>query len=479
MSIRRSLAWAFSGQFTAFIIHFTGLIIISRLLSPREIGIYAIAMAALGIAQVFTTFGVASYIIREQELTPGTLESAFTVNAVLVAGLSVVLVGVSFAAGPLLDAPEAGSVLRIIAISNLLAIINFRPSVMLQREMQFKQLSFIGVVNTLVQTVATISFALAGASYMSAAYGVLCAALAGTALTAALGRHHISFGLSRAHWRPITTFGFQMMSVSGVATMTGKMSDLLLGRILGVTALGLYGRASSLNDMIFNNLYGTATRVVFVQLSKDYRERGDWRGTYLRSFAMITAFMWPVLLGLAILARPVIMLLYGERWLPAALPLSALMVAQFIGVAFGMNWELFVLRGETGRQARYEVTRLVLGIPIFAVGCLFGIVAAGMSKIFDALIGLFVYYPHVNRLAYLKGGEIPQIYWTSAVLTLVAVVPSAGVMTIYGWSPHTPLALITGAVLLGIAFWLIAIFAMRHPLRDEMVLLARRLRPAL
>ena len=58
-----------------------------------------------------------------------------------------------------------------------------------------------------------------------------------------------------------------------------------------------------------------------------------------------------------------ILLLYGEQWLAAALPLSALMVAQFIGVAFGMNWELFVLRGETGRQARYEVARLVLGVP--------------------------------------------------------------------------------------------------------------------
>jgi O-antigen/teichoic acid export membrane protein len=281
-----------------------------------------------------------------------------------------------------------------------------------------------------------------------------------------------------ARWRPITTFGLQMMSVSGVAMMTGKLSDLVLGRMLGVTALGLYGRASGLNDMIFSNLYGTVTRVVFVQLSKDYREDKDWRGTYLRSFAMITAVMWPALIGIAILAGPVIRLLYGERWLPAALPLSALMVAQFVGVAFGMNWELFVLRGETARQSRYEIIRLVFGIPIFAVGCLFNILTAALSKILDALIGLVVYYPHVGRLANLQKGRVPAIYRDSAILTVAAVLPSAIVMTFYRWSPLAPLPAVFGAVLLGMIFWLIVVVILRHPLRDELLVLSQQLRLA-
>lgn len=475
MSVRRSLAWAFSGQFVAFAVQFLGLIVISRLLSPREIGVYAIAMAALGIAQVFTTFGIASFLVRESELPQSTVDTAFTVNAVLVCCLTCILTGVSFAAGPLLGAPQAGSVLRVVAISNLLAIVNFRPAALLQREMQFKQLSMINVANVSTQTLATIGFALIGSSYMSSAYASLISGATVTVLTQILGHRHIRLRFSLAGWRPITKFGLQMLSVSGIAMLTGKLSDLLLGRILGVTALGLYGRASGLSAIIFDNLYGTATRVVFVQLSKDYREGGDWRQTYVRSFSMITAVMWPCLIGIAVLSRPIIYILYGERWLPAALPLSALMVAQFIGVAFGMNWELFVLRGETGRQARYEVARLVFGVPIFAIGCLVNLLSAALAKIVDALIGLILYYPHVRRLAQIDAFVVPVIYRDGAILTLVSVVPAMLAMAFYGWSPETPPVVLVIAIVSGVALWFGALMLMRHPLYDEWRTFQRRL----
>ena len=70
---------------------------------------------------------------------------------------------------------------------------------------------------------------------------------------------------------------------------------------------------------------------------------------------MITALMWPALIGLAILSGPVVLLLYGAKWLPAALPLSALLVAQFIGVSFGMNWE--TVRANGARPAGSRATR--------------------------------------------------------------------------------------------------------------------------
>ena len=467
MSLRRSLAWAFSGQFTSFAVQFVGSIIVARLLGPREIGIYAISMAAIGIVQIFATFGLAAYVVRETELTDDMLNGAFTVNALLAIALTVIIAGLSFVAGPLLGVPEAGSVLRIVAFGNLFSIATFRPSAMLQREMRFKQLSIISVTNGLMQASSTVLFAWIGASYLSPAYGSLVAGTVGTALTLFFGCNHVNFRCSLSSWRSITKFGMQMMSVSGVAMFSGRLSDLILGRLLGVAALGLYSRASSLSGQIFENLYGTATRVIFVQLSKEYREGGDWSGTFLRGFSMITAVMWPLLLGIAVLSRPAILILYGERWLPAALPLAVLMIGQFVVVGFGMNWELFVIRGETGRQARFEIARMVVGVPIFAVGCFFSLFGASLGKLADALIGLLLYYPHVRRLAEIGPYEVPTIYGRSIVLTLVAVAPSVVVMFMYNWSAHLPIAVLFSAVGLGIAFWLVAVLRMPHPLGDE------------
>lgn len=280
---------------------------------------------------------------------------------------------------------------------------------MMQREMQFKQLSVISMASGIVQTVATIYFAVFGAGFMSPAYASVVSGIVGVLMTLLFGHRHSGFRLSLAGWRPITVFGLQMMSVSGVAMLASRLSYLILGRMLGVAALGLYARASNLSNMIFEYLYGTATRVVFVKLSKDYREGGNWRFTFLRSFAIITACMWPFLIGLAVLSRPVIYILYGARWLPAAWPLSILLIAQFFVLAFGMNWELFVIRGETGRQSRFEIARMAFGLPVFAIGCLFSITAASIGKLVEALVGLIVYYPHVRRLAEIGAREVPAI----------------------------------------------------------------------
>ena len=309
---------------------------------------------------------------------------------------------------------------------------------------------------------------------MSAAYGGLIGQSLGTGLTVLVGRRHTSFSLSVTGWRAMTAFGLQLMSVGGVALLVGRLCDLILGRQRGVAALGLYSRANSTSGLIFENIYGTAARIVFVQLSKDYRETGELRPVFLRSFQIITAVMWPLLTGFAILSGPAVLLLYGEKWLRAAGPLSILLIAQVITLAFGMNWELFVLRGETARQTRYEMTRSATGLALFTIGCHFGLAAAAGSRIIDSVVGLILYAPHVRRLANLRAGEMGRSYRDGAILTMAAAWPALMLMTTYRWSANTPLALVFGAVGVGVACWAIAIAAMRHPIREEAVLLLQR-----
>ena len=467
MSMRRSLSWAFSGQFTNFAVTFLGSIVIARILSPAEMGIVAIAMAGFGIMAVFTSFGVGSYVIRDLDLQRETLETAFTVNAVLACILSLLLLLLSLGAGLILGEPRAASVLQVVAISNLLGIVSFRPSTMMQREMRFKRLSLIGVLSSMVSTVSTVALAEAGFSYMSVAYGGFMGAVVTAMVTFAMGRRHAGYRLSLAGWRPMTTFGLQMMSIGGVAVLVGRLCDLILARSLGVAALGLYARANSLSGQIFDNLYGTATRVLFVQLSKDLREKGELRTTFVRALKIITALMWPFLAGLALLSRPAMLLIYGEKWLAASAPLSILLVAQIITLGFGMNWELFVLRGESGRQMKFEMTRSVSGLLLFSLGSLISLSAAAASRVADSLVGLFLYTPQVRRLAETKSYEILGIYAQSAVLTVLATAPALGVMIRYDWSARTPLSLVFLAVFAGVAAWAAGLILFDHPLKEE------------
>jgi O-antigen/teichoic acid export membrane protein len=258
-----------------------------------------------------------------------------------------------------------------------------------------------------------------------------------------------------------------MITISGVAQITQRLSEIILGAVLGLAALGVYTRASSLASLMFMNLYGTATTVIFSQLSKLFRETGVIRDTFLRGLEMILALMWPLLIGLAILSRPVIHVLYGSKWDAAAIPLSLLLVAQFLVLSFGMNWELFVLRDMTAQQTKYEVSRSVAGLVFFSVGCFFGLGAAALGRIADAVVGAIIYLPKMAKLADAKQSEFATIYLKSGALTAAGIGPSLVLMIANGWSPKTPLPMTILSILLGIALWAATLKLLNHSLLGE------------
>src|SRR3954470_20714151 len=108
MSVRKSLVWAFSGQLLTFAITFGGSVIVARLLSPREMGVYAAAGAISGVISFVTAFGLGAYIIRETDLTEIKIASAFTINALLSVVLAAAIFAVSFWGGDFLGDPGVG-----------------------------------------------------------------------------------------------------------------------------------------------------------------------------------------------------------------------------------------------------------------------------------------------------------------------------------------------------------------------------------
>ncbi len=176
VSVRKSVAWAFSGQFISFAVTFVGSIVMARLLSPGEMGVYAIATAVLGILQIVSAFGVGAYVVRETHLSGDILNSAFTLNTILAVLLSLMIFIAGFGGAWLFGDAGAERVTRLLALGPLIGVFTFRPAVMLQREMQFKAISIINVLNALSSALVMVIAAVLGASYMSLAYGALAAA---------------------------------------------------------------------------------------------------------------------------------------------------------------------------------------------------------------------------------------------------------------------------------------------------------------
>jgi O-antigen/teichoic acid export membrane protein len=468
MSVRRSLAWSYGAQAFVFVVGFTASVLVARILGPYDMGIFALGMSTAGVLSILSAFGIAPYLMRHEEPDALVKATSFTINAILnllvaSAILAIALVGPSFGLNH-----AAARVLSLLSLAPIAAIFEFLPSTFLQREMKFRLLSLLSMGRAICSSVLLLGSAWVGAGSMSPAIAIVGSSFAIALAINVVARRHASVRIAVRGWREITRFGLQMMSIGGLAILVQRSSELILARLLGVVSLGVYSRASSLSNQIWDNVYGLGTRVIFARMAEEQRATGTVRVTFLRGAAMMTALIWPLTMGIAVLSGPLVHMLYGDAWSAAAAPLSILLLAQAVALAFGMNWELCVLRNRTGWQARNEAIRAVTGLAAFTLGSSVSLVGAAAGRVVESLTGLALYGPTMREMAGTSPGELARVYRQGAVLALVAVGPSAILMAAHEWSVQTSWETIVGAICLGIALWFAALWWFSHPLLEEL-----------
>ncbi len=474
-SVRKSLAWMGITQGLQFFLQFGGSVVIARLLTPYDMGVFTVAVSIVGLLATVRAFGLQGYFVRAADLTAEVQASLFTLNAVMALVLALAIAGLSILGGALLQEDEVRHLLLVMALVPLLSIFEFLPSAGVEREGQFRAIAILSLARTLVSTAVMICLAFAGYSYMSLAYGQVASALVSLTGFNIVGRRYARLRLGLDQWRDITRYGLQILAINGVNSISSRLSELVLARLLGLSALGLFSRASGLYSILWDNVHLTIARILFVDFSKQRREGLSLREGYLRVLHMMTALLWPAFTGLAIISGPLVQLLYGKAWAAAALPLSLLSVAAIPLVSISMTYEVFVVCGETGRQAKFEFVRSGVSLAMFCAGCLISLTGAAAAKICEALFVVGLYRPHLERLTETRLADYVPIYRKAALLSLVASGPSAVTMTLNDWSPAAPLAQVAAGVLLGILGWVVCLRSLCPPLYGEGRLLVARL----
>lgn len=123
---------------------------------------------------------------------------------------------------------------------------------------------------------------------MSIAWGTLASSVVGGALTIAAGRRHFSVRTSLTHHRRVVGFGLRMLSITIVASVSIRLSELFLGQIAGLAALGLFSRASGLNNLLWDNIHAVIARVITFDFAQQRRTKGEYQASYLRVMVVVT-----------------------------------------------------------------------------------------------------------------------------------------------------------------------------------------------
>lgn len=473
MSVRTAAAWAMSSQYFAFTINFVSSIYLARhWIGPDELGLFSIAFAATALIAVLQDFGITRYIAGEADLTRAKIGTAFSLSLVVAWGIALLSIALAWPMAAIYGQPRLIPLMLVIGASYLIVPLAIVPTALRQRAMDFKSNTLIEVGAALANAVVSIHLARQGLGAVALAWGAFAQQVARAAISQWRSGFLFPWPMRFAGARPVLAFGggSSLLVLSG--SLGGRLPDLVLGRLSGEAPLGLFARASGLAAQLRTLVSGAVASVFYPAFAR-VRDSGEPLGPpYQRVVASYCAITWPAMAGLAVLAEPLIRLIYGERWLGAAPLLQWVALSQICLVALPLHVELPILLGRMKALIRRNVLDTLASIVLLAIGAWFGLEQAAASRLVYGVVWFAIYAGFLQRLIGFDWPAMLAIYARSAIVTFAAILP---LLVIYvAW--ESPASLTLGPMLAGsaagVVCWLVALRLCGHSAFDEITGLA-------
>ncbi|MGB7757403.1 MAG: lipopolysaccharide biosynthesis protein, partial [Salinisphaera sp.] len=392
-SIRVALMFSGAQQYTDFLITFPSIMILSRLLTPAQVGVYSVAVAFVNLVHMLRDFGTTEYLVQVKTLDRDTTRSAFTVTLVIAWTLAAAI----FLASPLIadffNEDGLGNVLRILSITYLLLPIGSTTSALLVRDMQFGIRYKINTTELVVQNVVTISLAWYGWGYYSPAWGAVAGMVTTVLGCLYWGRHHRIRGIGLKQWRPVLEFGSKK-TFGTIMTQLGEGApDFVIGRLLGFAQVGMFSRGYGLVRMFNENLSGAISAVSYSAFSQQHRDGGSASSLFLRSITYITGVGWPFLGFASLMSFPIIRVFFGDQWDAAAPILRYLAMASALSLLVLQYQNLLTAVGRVGLATLWMTAWQILTVGALSAGAFISITAVAVALVpatAIAVAGVFV-----------------------------------------------------------------------------------------
>ncbi|MFM2372229.1 MAG: hypothetical protein RIS85_1951, partial [Pseudomonadota bacterium] len=188
---------------------------------------------------------------------------------------------------------------------------------------------------------------------------------------------------------------------------------------------------------------------------------------YLRVMAAYTGVTWPAMAGIAVLAEPLIHLLYGERWLAAAPLLTWIALSQICYVALPLNADLPVLMGRMKPLMRRMILETIISVALIGLTAPFGLQWVAISRVIHGVFWVIIYAPLLKQVLDLRWRDLGMIALRSAIVTVAAVAPLLVSYSLWNGPAQAGLLQASSMIAAGIALWFLALRLICHPLYDE------------
>jgi O-antigen/teichoic acid export membrane protein len=383
------LAWSFIDNLVVKGFQFAIGIILARILSPREFGLIGMVTIFIAISQSFVDSGFSQALIRKKDCTQADYSTVFYFNLVIGIVIYIVLFFCAGAISTFFTEPILRPLVQVVGLSIVLSSFGLIQSTIIMKEINFKLQAWVSFSACMLSGIIAIVMAYNG-------YGVWSLVVL-TLSRFGLNSLFLWFGNK---WRPLWTFsshsfkelfsyGSKMLASGLLNTIFENIYYVVIGKYFSAVDLGYYTTADKFNALPSKNITEVIQRVSFPVLSRMQDDKVKLKANYrllIRSTMLIT---FVLMIGLAAVARQMILTLIGAQWLPSVVYLQMLCFVGMFYPLHALNLNMLQVQGRSDLFLRLEIIKKILIIPVMIIGIMYGIkiMIVGMM-----VITLIAYY---------------------------------------------------------------------------------------
>lgn len=462
--------WSSIDRFTTQGIQFVFSILIARLLLPSDYGVVAMLGIFLAISQTFVDSGFSTALVRKLDRTDTDFSTVFYFN--IAVGLFFYLV--LWVASPYIAAfyrtPLLEDVTKVVALTLVFSSFSGVQSAKLTIAIDFKTGAKISVTVTLLSGAVGLWMAYRGYGVWALVVQSVSGSLMRTALLWLFVRWMPKLVFSWRSFREMFSFGSKLLTSRLLDTVYNNVYTLVIGRCFSSATLGVYSRADSLAQYPSFNLTSVLQGVTFPVLCSIQNEPERLADIYKRFLRLSAFVVFPLMVGLAAVADPLIRLLLTDRWVGAIYLLQIVCFAMMWYPIHAINLNLLQVKGRSDFFLKLEVIKKIQGVIVLCATIPLGIVAMCYGRIFGSLLSLVWNTYYTRKL-------IGYGYWEQ-MRDLLHILAHALLMGVLVWGVvqwlETPWLQLVAGILLGAAYYVGGAMLLRFDELRELVSLVRK-----
>lgn len=420
------MVWTALQRYSTMLIQFISGIILARLLSPYDYGCIGMLTIFMVLAEAFIDGGFGSALIQKKNPTQEDYSTIFFWNL----GMAAVMYAILYFCAPVISRfykiPLLCPVLRVQALVLFIYAFNIIQKNQLRKKLNFKILSIITIVTSIVALVVTIIMAHQGLG--------VWALVAQNLLTAAIPALAFWFYVK---WRPILVFswesfkelfgfGFYMFLTHLVERFSTQVTGLIIGRVYNASTLGYYSKALSTERLASHSISNIMTQVTYPLYAEIQDDKARMCVMIKRLTTTLAYITFPMMFILLLVAEPVYILLYTEKWLPAVPYFQVLCISGLAACLQSVNLQTISAIGRSNTMFIWTMIKRTAGL-IFMVG---GLLVFGMNGLLWGVVlnAWFSYMVNISLVSKYIGYS-----WSRQLMDILPVALAASFATVISY----------------------------------------------